>query len=70
MSSAEEQTEQLTQLIERLVVDASFRAEFRRDPIEISQAYGLDELAEEFRAQGAGFTRSSCANRSRASRAW
>ena len=49
-----EQTEQLTRLIERLVVDASFRAEFRRDPIEISQAYGLDELAEEYRDQGNG----------------
>ena len=53
MSSAEE-TEQLTQLIERLVVDPSFRAEFRRDPIEISQAYGLGELADEFRTQGNG----------------
>ena len=53
MSSAEE-TEQLTQLIERLVVDSSFRAEFRRDPIEISQAYGLGELADEFRTQGNG----------------
>ena len=53
MSSAEE-TEQLTALIERLVVDPSFRGEFRRDPIEISQAYGLGELAEEFRAQGNG----------------
>ena len=36
------------------MVDPSFRAEFRRDPIEISQAYGLGELAEEFRAQGNG----------------
>ena len=54
MSSADEQTEQLTQLIERLVVDPSFRAAFRRDPIEVCQAYGLDELAEEFRSQGNG----------------
>ena len=53
MSSAEE-TEQLTQLIERLVVDPSFRAEFRRDPIEVCQAFGLGELAEEFRGQGKG----------------
>src|SRR5205807_6141591 len=36
------------------MVDPSFRAEFRRDPIEISQAYGLGELAEEFRAHGNG----------------
>ena len=54
MSSADEQVDQLTALIERLVVDPSFRGEFRRDPIELSQAYGLGELAEEFRAQGNG----------------
>ncbi|MGZ4231850.1 MAG: hypothetical protein ACXVVQ_10530 [Solirubrobacteraceae bacterium] len=53
MSSAEE-TDQLTSLIERLVVDPAFRARFRRDPIEISRAFGLDELAEEFGAQGTG----------------
>ena len=54
MSSADGQTEQLTQLIERLVVDPSFRAAFRRDPIEVCQAYGLGELAEEFGSQGNG----------------
>ena len=52
MSSADEQNDHLTQLIERLIVDAPFRAEFRRDPIGISQAFGLDELAEEFQTQG------------------
>ncbi len=52
MSSADEQTEQVSKLIERLVVDPVFRAQFRADPVEVCRANGLDDLAEEFGSTG------------------
>ena len=52
MSSADEQTAQVSKLIERLVVDPVFRAQFRADPAEVCRANGLDDLAEEFGSQG------------------
>ena len=41
------------QLIERLLGDPTFRAEFRRDPASACRKAGLDELADEM-AMGAG----------------
>ena len=41
------------QLIERLLADPTFRAEFRRDPAAACRAAGLDELADEM-SLGAG----------------
>ena len=41
------------QLIERLLCDPSFRADFRRDPASACRAAGLDELADEM-SLGAG----------------
>src|SRR5918992_2338462 len=41
------------QLIERLLVDPAFRAEFRRDPAAACRQAGLDSLADEM-ALGAG----------------
>ena len=52
MSSADEQTEQVSKLIERLVVDPVFRAQFRADPVEVCRSNGLDDLAEEFGSTG------------------
>ena len=52
MSSADEQTEQVSKLIERLVIDPVFRAQFRADPVEVCRANGLDDLAEEFGSKG------------------
>src|SRR5919107_335910 len=40
-------------VIERLLVDTAFRAEFRRDPEKACRDAGLDELAE-YMAYGAG----------------
>ena len=51
MSSPEE-TKQAADLIERLLTDAAFRAEFRRDPISACESFGLTELAEELRGGG------------------
>ena len=48
MSSPEE-TKQAADLIERLLTDASFRSEFRRDPATACEKFGLTELAEELR---------------------
>ena len=47
MSSADRENEQAGKLIERLLVDPEFRAEFRRDPAAASVAAGLPELAAE-----------------------
>ena len=51
MSSPEE-TRQAADLIERLLTDATFRAEFRRDPATACEQFGLGELAEELRGGG------------------
>ena len=48
MSSADQQNLAVGQLIERLLVDPDFRAEFRRDPAGASAAAGVSELAAEF----------------------
>ncbi len=48
MSSPEE-TKQAADLIERLLTDATFRGEFRRDPAAACEKFGLNELAEELR---------------------
>ena len=48
MSSPEE-TKQAADLIERLLTDAAFRGEFRRDPASACEQFGLTELAEELR---------------------
>ena len=47
MSSADRENEQAGKLIERLLVDPEFRAEFRRDPAAACVAAGLPELAAE-----------------------
>jgi cell wall-associated NlpC family hydrolase/murein DD-endopeptidase MepM/ murein hydrolase activator NlpD len=47
--SSPEETKQAADLIERLLVDAAFRAEFRRDPAGACERFGLTELAEELR---------------------
>jgi hypothetical protein len=52
VSSADEQTEQVSKLIERLVVDPVFRAQFRADPVGVCRSNGLDDLAEEFGSKG------------------
>ena len=52
MSSADEQTELAGKLIERLLTDPAFRAEFRRDPVEVCKAAGLDSLAAELGSGG------------------
>ncbi len=52
MSSAEE-TQKASQLIERLLVDAPFRAAFRKDPVGACRDFGLHDLAAEL-AQGGG----------------
>jgi cell wall-associated NlpC family hydrolase len=52
VSSADEQTQRVGQLIERLLVDAPFRAEFRKGPADACRALGLSELAEEIGAGG------------------
>jgi cell wall-associated NlpC family hydrolase len=52
VSSADEHTQRVGQLIERLLVDAHFRAEFREDPAGACRGLGLDELAEEIGAGG------------------
>ena len=51
MSSPEE-TKQAADLIERLLTDAAFRTEFRRDPISACESFGLTELADELRGGG------------------
>jgi cell wall-associated NlpC family hydrolase len=52
VSSADE-TQKASQLIERLLVDAPFRAAFRKDPVAACRHFGLDDLAAEL-AQGGG----------------
>ena len=52
MSSADRENEQAGKLIERLLVDPEFRAEFRRDPAAASVAAGLPELAAELEGSG------------------
>jgi cell wall-associated NlpC family hydrolase len=47
--SSPEETKQAADLIEHLLTDASFRAEFRRDPATACEKFGLNELAEELR---------------------
>ena len=47
MSSAERENERASELIERLLVDPEFRAEFRRDPAVACVAAGLPDLAAE-----------------------
>ncbi len=47
MSSADDYTQKAGQLIERLLVDAPFRAEFRKDPAGACRALGLADLATE-----------------------
>ncbi|HET6870436.1 MAG TPA: hypothetical protein VFH80_31270 [Solirubrobacteraceae bacterium] len=47
MSSADRENALAGQLIERLLVDPGFRAEFRRDPAAACLAAGLPELADE-----------------------
>jgi hypothetical protein len=51
--SSPDETKQAADLIERLLTDAPFRAEFRRDPATACEKFGLTELAEELRG-GAG----------------
>ena len=52
MSSADEQTQKASQLIERLLVDGPFRAAFRKDPAGACRELGLGDLAEELGAGG------------------
>ena len=52
MSSADRENEQASKLIERLLVDPEFRAEFRRDPAAACIAAGLPELADELGGSG------------------
>jgi cell wall-associated NlpC family hydrolase/murein DD-endopeptidase MepM/ murein hydrolase activator NlpD len=47
--SSREETKQAADLIERLLTDASFRSEFRRDPAGACERFGLTELASELR---------------------
>ena len=67
--SSPEETNQAADLIERLLTDAGFRAEFRRDPASACERFGLTVLASELRG-GSGSarrcTRSSCDSRCRA----
>ena len=51
MSSPDE-TKQAADLIERLLTDAAFRAQFRRDPISACEDFGLGDLADELRGGG------------------
>ncbi|HXA54022.1 MAG TPA: NlpC/P60 family protein, partial [Solirubrobacteraceae bacterium] len=53
MSSADEQTQKAGKLIERLLVDAPFRAAFRKDPVGACRQLGLEDLAAEL-GQSAG----------------
>ncbi len=52
MSSADQDNAGAGELIERLLVDPDFRAEFRRDPAAACAAAGLPELAAELTAAG------------------
>ena len=52
MSSADSDTAQIGQLIERLLVDPLFRARFRQDPVGVCRAEGFDELADELAPGG------------------
>jgi hypothetical protein len=53
VSSADQQSEAaLAGLIERLLVDPEFRAEFRRDPAEVCAAAGSPGLAAELGGSG------------------
>jgi cell wall-associated NlpC family hydrolase len=52
VSSADEQTQKAGQLIERLLLDAPFRAAFRKDPAGACRELGLGDLAEELGAGG------------------
>ena len=54
MSSADQEAERAQQVIERLLVDPEFRAEFRRDPAGACVAAGLPELAVELGGSGKG----------------
>jgi hypothetical protein len=47
VSSADDYTQKAGQLIERLLADAHFRAEFRKDPAGACRALGLADLATE-----------------------
>jgi cell wall-associated NlpC family hydrolase len=42
-------------LLERLLVDAAFRADFRRDPAAACQAYGLEGVSSELAVPGSAF---------------
>src|SRR3954447_14382643 len=50
---AAKESDVAAKLIERLLMDPAFRAEFRRDPATACRAAGLDQLADEM-ALGAG----------------
>jgi cell wall-associated NlpC family hydrolase len=50
--SSPDETRQAADLIERLLTDAAFRAEFRRDPASACERFGLSELASELRGGG------------------
>ena len=52
MSSADREDGRASELIERLLVDPEFRAEFRRDPVGACSAAGLPELAAELGGSG------------------
>jgi hypothetical protein len=52
VSSDDEESERAGKLIERLLVDPPFRAEFRRDPAQACVAAGLPELAAELGGSG------------------
>jgi cell wall-associated NlpC family hydrolase len=52
VSSADEHTQRVGQLIERLLLDAPFRAEFRKDPAGACRELGLADLADELGHSG------------------
>ena len=53
MSSAEREDPRTRELIERLLIDPAFRAEFRRDPAAACVAAGLPDLADDLAASSA-----------------
>jgi hypothetical protein len=54
MAAADEELDRAGRLIERLLVDADFRAAFRRNPAAACEAAGLESLAADFAAGGSG----------------
>ena len=56
MSSAESEAVLVGRLIERLLVDVVFRAEFRRDPVGVCREFGLEGLAGELGGGGGLYT--------------